>query len=437
MFRLFDPKTPVDFVGKLPLGTRISVGVVAVSLVALMPFVRGINWGIDFAGGTEMQVKFSQAVDSEAIRQVLDGAGFDKKQVQRYGTEDMNEMLIRVERLTTLKSTDVEKLKALLEANLGSLAPGASGDVSVSFSEGEGDRVTITLPLAATAVPATSGADAGLDAPSPAEESALAQATKVDEQRAALAQLIEGQSGYKLRRTKAADQAEATTQDAIIADDPYQGRVKYMVYFQGISSEIEKALAARFGEVEVRRVEFVDSKVAEQLRTDGLLAVLLAILCILVYVAVRFDIYFAPGAVVALIHDAIIALVIFPLTWREFDLPSIAAVLTVVGYSINDTIVLYDRVREVVPAEKRDLLTEGELKGFINQAINDTFSRTINTALTTLIATLALALFARGAVENFALVLSVGIVVGTWSSIFVAPAVYLFLRRHFHSPEAV
>lgn len=490
MFRLFDPKTPVDFIGKLSLGVKISIGAVAVSLFLLMPFVRGINWGIDFAGGTEMQVKFSKPINDEEIRKVLTDAGFDKKQVQRYGSEEMNEMLIRVERLTTLTSDDVAKLKKLLEDNLQTLAPGAEGDVVVSFSEGEGDRVTITLPAppapkqaqkpvgnddpeavkaALTAKLLTGDAPAPLDdaaladltaagfaptaviaqavqlgmpvtaaaPPSPVEsaDTATAQAQRVDAQKATLTKLIDEKSGYKLRRTKAADQAESTTADAVIADDPYQGRVKYLVYFQGISSEIEKALTAQFGDVEVRRVEYVDSKVAEQLRTDGLLAVMLAILCILVYIAIRFDAYFAPGAVVALLHDALIALVIFPLTWREFDLPSIAAVLTVVGYSINDTIVLYDRVREAVPADKRDLMTEDELKGHVNQAMNDTFSRTINTGLTTLMATLALAIFARGAVENFALVLTVGIVVGTWSTLFVAPAVYFFLRRHFHSPQ--
>lgn len=426
MLRIFDPKTPVDFIGRLPLGLKISFGAVLVSLILLMPFVRGINWGIDFAGGTEMQVKFGQEVSSEEIRKVLDDAGFEKKQVQSYGASENNEMLIRVERLTTLRPEDIKRVEQLLKDNLQTLAPGASAEqVSVSFSEGEGDRVTMVLP------------EPQAPAEAEAEDNATAQHDRLQQQEAALAALLDNESGYRLRRTKAADADEATTTDAILRDDPHMGAVKYLVYFQGISSEIEKALGDRFGEVEVRRVEYVDSKVAEQLRTDGLLAVLLAVFCILLYVAIRFDVYFAPGAVIALIHDAIIALVIFPLTWREFDLPSIAAVLTVVGYSINDTIVMYDRVREVMPADKKAELTEEQVKGYLNQAINETFSRTINTALTTLVATLALAIFAGGAVENFAIVLSVGIVVGTWSSIFIAPAVYLWARRNFHAPDRV
>ncbi len=457
MFRLFDPKTPIDFIGRQGLGLKVSGTLFALTVILLL--VRGINWGVDFVGGTEMQVKFQKEVSTEDIRQVLDDAGFDKKQVQSYGTPEQHEMLIGVERVTTLKQDEVEKLRGLLQDNLATLSPGGEGEVTVLFSEGEGDRVAISLPLpppqqdtaAPTPPPAPVAAnDAGpsdtasaTETPAaeppateaPAADTATAQAKRIDKQEAELARLIDEKSGYKLRRTKKAGEAESTTEDAIIAEDAYQGRVKYLVYFQGISSEIEKALSTEFGQVEIRRVDYVDSKVAEQLRTDGVLAIVLALLGILIYIAIRFDIYFAPGAVVALIHDSIIALAIFPLTWREFDLPSIAAILTVVGYSINDTIVTYDRVREIVPAEKRDTLSESELKHYVNQGINDTFSRTIITGLTTLLATLSLAIFATGAVQTFAIVLTVGILLGAWSTIMIAPATYFFLRRNFHSPS--
>jgi preprotein translocase subunit SecF len=435
MLRIFDPKTPIDFIGRNPLGLKISAGVFLLSLFFLMPFVRGINWGIDFAGGTEMQVKFSQQVSTDDIRRVLDEAGFEKKQVQSYGPTDTYEMLLRVERLTTLRAEDIEKVQQLLKSRLPTLAPGGSPEqVQVTFSEGEGDRVTIVLPAPSGAAAPQDGED---EAGSVGDATATAEHRLLQQQERALSQLLDTESGYRLRLTMAPGAEEATTEGAIHRDDPHMGTVKYLVYFQGISSEIQKALETNFGKIELRRVDFVDSKVAEQLRTDGLLAVLLAIFCILLYVAIRFDVYFAPGAIIALLHDAVIALVIFPLTWREFDLPSIAAILTVVGYSINDTIVMYDRVREVMPADKKSELTEEQVKGYLNQAINETFSRTINTGLTTLVATLALAIFAGGAVENFAIVLSVGIVVGTWSSIFIAPAVYIWARRNFHSPEGV
>lgn len=422
MFRLFDPKTPVDFIGKQSLGLKVSASLVILTLVLLA--VRGLNWGVEFVGGTEMQVKFQKDVSTEDIRKVLDDAGFDKKQVQSYGSPEQHEFLIGVERATTIKPEDVNKLQALLEENLSTLAPGATGEVSVVFSEGEGDRISVILPVPP---PSAEGSDTA--------DSATAEARRIAAQEAELARLLDEKSGYKLRRTKAAGQEEATTADAIIAEDPYQGRIKYLVYFQGISSEIEKALEAAFGEVEIRRVDYVDSKVAEQLRTDGFLALVLAILGILIYIAVRFDIYFAPGAVVALVHDAIVCLIVFPLTWREFDLPSIAALLTVVGYSINDTIVTYDRVRELVPAEKRDTISLEELKRYVNQAINDTFSRTVITGITTLLATISLSIFATGAVQTFAIVLTAGVLLGIWSTIMIAPASYFFLRKNFHSPE--
>lgn len=449
MFRLFDPKTPVDFLGQASLGLKISASLVVLTFVLLA--VRGLNWGVDFVGGTEMQVKFQKEVSTEDIRQVLDDAGFDKKQVQSYGAPEQHEFLIGVERVTTLRPEDVEKLEALLEENRQLLAPGADGEISVVFSEGEGDRISVILPVPppqptpstppaqasdGEATEGEEGEQVSPPAPAAAPDTAMAEGRRIAAQEAALAKLIDEKSGYKLRRTKAADQEEATTADAIVAEDPYQGRVKYLVYFQGISSEIEKALEAAFGEVEIRRVDYVDSKVAEQLRTDGFLAVVLAILGILIYIAIRFDIYFAPGAIVALLHDAIICLIVFPLTWREFDLPSIAALLTVVGYSINDTIVTYDRVRELLPPEKRDTLDIDEIKRVVNQAINDTFSRTVVTGITTLLATLSLVIFATGAVQTFAIVLTFGVLLGIWSTIIIAPASYLFLRKNFHRPEA-
>lgn len=506
MFRLFDPRTPINFVSKIRPAVTLASILIVTSIVLLV--VPGISWGIDFTGGTEMQIKFGQSVGSEDIRNVLDNAGFEKQQVQRYGSEADNEMLVRIERLTSLKPSDIEKVQGLLRQRWDQLAFGSEGsadDLKVAFSEEEGDRVTITMPVpkaseegAKNSDPAaieahlnnvyTQAADgdegaegdeaaepvkqpiddaamdamsaAGFDRPSvaakarelgfevtaspaklvePKFDAALASIKLLDDQQRVLSRILDKDSGYKLRRTKTSGQEEADTSDAIHRDDPYRGVVKYLVHFQGVSIEIEKALAEKFGEVEVRRVEFVDSKVAEQLRTDGLLAVIFALLCILLYIAIRFDVFFSPGAVIALVHDAIVALAVFPLSRAissiEFDLPSIAAVLTVVGYSINNTIVIYDRIRETMPKEEKKPLTDDEVRGFVNQAINDTFSRTINTTLTTLFASIALWAFAGGVVRNFAIVLSVGIVLGAFSSTFLAPATYLFFRKNFQRPE--
>lgn len=488
MLTIFDPKKPIDFVRMMPVATKISFALPLLALVLLL--VRGVNWGIDFAGGTEMQVKFEKAVATDDIRKVLDKIGFDKKQVQQYGPPEGNELLIRVERITSMKAEDAQRIQQLVASNAEALklAGVAPEDIKVDFKADEGDRITVSLPTPKVTAPAAKNADpaavdaalnarlsqgdvkaplddAALDALSTAGFSRAAVVTRakelgyevtasadkqvepgfnqalelertLDAQQAALSKLLDEQSDFKLRRTKRAGESEATTADAIQRDEPHQGRVKYLVQFQGVSADIAKALSDSFGNVEVRRVDFVDAKVAEQLRTDGLLAVLLALLAILVYVTVRFNVYFAPGAIVALAHDSLLALAVFPLFWLEFDLPSIAAILTVVGYSINDTIVIYDRIRERMPAEDKRPATDEEVKAVVNQAINETFSRSINTVLTTLFASIALIIFTRGAIENFAIVLTVGFVVGAYSSIFVASSMFLWLRKNFHDPDA-
>jgi preprotein translocase SecF subunit len=477
-FTIIKPEWEFDFVGKLHFGTIAGAILCTVSLVGLA--VAGINWGIDFAGGTEMQVKFQKAIPAGDIRAVLVEEGFKKNQVQSYGSTADNEMLIRVERLTTLTPADIEKVKGMLVNNFGEGS-------DVSFNESAGDRITVTLkapepPPAPklnedqTAIEAALQAKAGSDGLLPPLDDGLlkeladkgfsrasvtqtalglkmavtaaitsqsdpeydplvAQAGELDKQEKKLAQLIDTQSGFKLRRTKRTDETKASTADAIMRNEPHQGKVKYLVHFQGISEKISKALAGKFGDAEVRRVDFVDSNVSKQLRTDGLLAFLIAIGLILVYVAVRFDIFFSPGAVVALVHDALVAMLLFVVFRLEFDLASVAALLTVVGYSINDTIVIYDRIREELPAQPKKPLTIDEVKKYVNKALNDTLSRTINTSLTTMIATIALLVLAGGTVRNFAAVLTLGVAVGSYSSIFIATNVYLFLRRNFYDPD--
>jgi preprotein translocase subunit SecF len=477
-FTIIKPEWEFDFVGKLHYGTITGAILVTVSLVALALF--GVNWGIDFAGGTEMQVKFEKAVDAGAIRDVLGEEGFKKNQVQAYGSASDNEMLIRVERLTTLTEVDIEKVKGLLTAAFGP-------ESDVAFDANAGDRITITLKAPAAppapklnedpgAIQAALREKAAEDGTLPALDEHLlntlaakgfsrsaitgeaialkmqvtaaitsqsdpeydplvAQAGELDKQEEKLTALMDTKSGFKLRRTKRTDQAKADTADAIMRSQPHQNKVKYLVHFQGISEKISKALSAKFGSAEVRRVDFVDSNVSKQLRTDGLLAFIIAVLLILVYVAVRFDIYFSPGAIIALIHDALVAMLLFVVFRLEFDLASVAALLTVVGYSINDTIVIYDRIREQLPAQPKKPLTIDEVKKHVNKALNDTLSRTLNTSLTTMFATVALLVLAGGTVRNFAAVLTLGVAVGSYSSIFIATTVYLFLRRNFYDSE--
>lgn len=184
-----------------------------------------------------------------------------------------------------------------------------------------------------------------------------------------------------------------------------------------------KPLASEGG-VELRRVEFVGPQVGSELTTNGLQAVFYSMIAILIYVGWRFEWRFAYGAIVALVHDVIITVGMFSLLQKEFTLVVVAAVLTVIGYSVNDTIVVYDRIREERIRMKKQSMAE-----VINQAINDTLSRTIITSLTVVLVLVALLLFGGLVLHDFALVLFCGVLVGTYSSIFVASPIVLLLDR--------
>ena len=174
---------------------------------------------------------------------------------------------------------------------------------------------------------------------------------------------------------------------------------------------------------ELRRVEFVGPQVGKELREQGALATIFALVMILAYVAFRFQWKFSIGAVAALVHDVIITLGFFSFTQLDFDLSVLAAVLAVVGYSLNDTIVIFDRIRENMLRMRKKAVDE-----IMNVSLNQTLSRTIMTGLTTLVVLIALFVLGGEAVSGFAIALIVGIVVGTYSSIYVASACALWLK---------
>jgi preprotein translocase subunit SecF len=176
------------------------------------------------------------------------------------------------------------------------------------------------------------------------------------------------------------------------------------------------------GQVELRRVEFVGPQVGDELTEDGFLAVLVALMAILVYVALRFEWRFAVGSVVALIHDVTITIGLFSLLQIEFDLPVLAAVLAVIGYSLNDTIVVFDRVRENFRKMRK-----GTSESIINSSLTQTLSRTLMTSLTTILVLLALFFLGGEIIHGFAFALLVGVFVGTYSSIYVASTAALML----------
>jgi preprotein translocase subunit SecF len=192
---------------------------------------------------------------------------------------------------------------------------------------------------------------------------------------------------------------------------------------QTLSDRVYSVLQANGDKIELRRVDFVGPQIGEELRDDGGLGMLTALAIVMLYVAIRFQLKFSIGAVLALGHDVIITLGIFSLARLEFDLTVLAAILAVVGYSLNDTIVVSDRIRENFRKIRKATPVE-----VINESLSQTLWRTINTSITTMLVLLALFFIGGELIHNFAIALMIGVGIGTYSSIYVAAALMLALN---------
>jgi len=216
----------------------------------------------------------------------------------------------------------------------------------------------------------------------------------------------------------------ALVDKASVLGSGLQGRLQ-----QAHVSVIKSVRVRGYGAVkEIKSVVAISSKVGRRLRNDGIVSVLIALGLLLVYIGLRFDLKYAPGAIIALFHDVIITIGIFAIAWREFNLDIIAALLTIVGYSLNDTIVVFDRIRENVGR-----LRDRNFEKVVNTSLNETMSRTVLTSFTTLLVVLVILILARGVIWDFALALGIGVVVGTYSSIFIASPIAIWLQYRFES----
>ena len=200
--------------------------------------------------------------------------------------------------------------------------------------------------------------------------------------------------------------------------------------FSGSSSEISEKLTLALGNsFTLRRVESVGPKIGKELQTDALKAIGLALLLILIYITFRFDRYYALGSVMALIHDVLITLGVFSLLDYEINLSIIAAFLTIVGYSLNDTIVVFDRIRENIPKFMKKTLND-----VVNISLNETLNRTVITSLTTMMVVVILFLWGGKVINLFAFALIIGVFVGTYSSLFVASPVMVYFEKRSAGP---
>ena len=192
---------------------------------------------------------------------------------------------------------------------------------------------------------------------------------------------------------------------------------------QELAQEILAVLKSKDANVDLRRIDFVGPQIGEELREDGGLGMLTALIIVMIYVAIRFQLKFSIGAVLALAHDVIITLGLFSLGRLEFDLTVLAAILAVVGYSLNDTIVVSDRIRENFRKIRNVPAVD-----VINESLSQTLWRTINTSLTTFLVLLALFFFGGELIHNFSIALMIGVGIGTYSSMYVAASLMLALN---------
>ena len=359
----------IDFIGKSK--TLLIVSAVLVGLSVILCFVLGFNFGIDFTGGTEMQIR-AEGVSIDTMREIL--KPYNTTDIQQFEGKS-NEYLVRFKNISTTDDATINNFISAVGAKFSD-----AKILKTHFDSQVGDRIEIWF-------------DKDIDTEALTE---LAKAGNVP--------ILDKDF---LKYNKVGD------------------RSIYRLMLKGLTYEIVNVInqANPSSEADLVRVELVGPKVGEKLRFTAIQAVLYSLIAILIYIAFRFNFQFAPGAVIALFHDVMIALGIWAVFRIPFDLTIVAALLTIVGYSINDTIVIYDRIRENLNNQNagRDLAEK------MNTSLNETLSRTLLTSVTTLLSTLALLVFGGEIIRGFALMMSIGVIVGSYSSLFVAaPLTLLF-----------
>lgn len=357
----------------------LSIGAMVQSKIATGSI---LNFGIDFAGGSQVQLALEPSRDPgiEAIRSKLAELYEGSSAVSVPDKE--HEVLIRVKKVLSIDEATVEQCSKAVET-----VPKADG-------KGETKLVRFNHPPGGSKFFLKYDAEPAYTAVQQAVNAAGCQGT--------------------------ADRGFGAT--------PGEYPVDFSLV--GIGAKLQGELDDAFGGgtvKEIVRSETVGAKVGNQLKEDGAKAMLYAIGFIFLYVMIRFDLRFAPGGIVALTHDAFLVVGAFAATGKEFNVQTIAAVLTIIGYSINDTIVVFDRVRERIALERTTPIEE-----ITNKALNDTLSRTILTSGSTLLVVVAVYVLGAGAIKDFAFALLVGILVGTYSSIFIASPVFLWVNHRFY-----
>lgn len=390
----FKPGRYFNFMGQRNIWLTISVGICLTSLVLI--FTKGLNFGTDFRGGTEVEIAFKQHVAANDIRIAVQKIGFSKPDVVHVDdAENPNRYIIRVQDVSAIDENVQGKINdALCYASVDAAelpedrCPKAKQPTEIKYSPG-GDKITLRY--------------------------------EKDPDLAAIAEAIRSVSehGVELR--------EGENNPQLVSARDQKVEIQLKSKGDQLLDGLRGALGAETVPEAPMRVEWVGPKAGKLLRDAAFKSIGIAIIFIMAYIAFRFDMRFSPGAIIAMIHDVLIVLGIFVITGREFTLTTVAALLTIVGYSVNDTVVVYDRIRENLGKHRGKTFFE-----IINLSVSEVLSRTILTSTTTLLTLGSFLVFGTGAIKDFAFAMFLGIIVGTYSSIYIAsPLTEIIDRRIF------
>lgn len=404
---LVKPHSNFEFIDKRRTWATVSILAIigCIAMLFVNKSMRGdyLNWTIDFKGGTEMIFAFDDKdgnpieVKAATLRKAMIDKGKTGFVVSNFGLSTENAAGDVVESTGMLVRTP----------EFGAVKKPVRDKISTAFLETFKDSGAIKAVW--------SGDQVFVRSTKPIEWSTAAEFFKA-----------QGQTLH-----------EWTPEDALVFTQPAEGTEEYNTQFSvhGLDVQYQEFLAQAIGDgvsVTTVKVYSVGARAGKKLRNDGIKSLFYVMALIMLYLAFRFDIRYAPGAVLALLHDAILVIGVFAITWQEVSLTTVAALLTVIGYSVNDSVVIFDRIRENVSR-----LKDKKFGRIINISLNETMARTLLTSITLFVVTLMMNILGTGLVRNFAFAMNIGVIVGVYSSIFVASPVALAIHnRWFAGPAA-
>lgn len=387
----FLTNTHVPFLKYRKITVWLSI-ILSVVAVIELGFFTGLNLGIDFTGGTQLTVRFRDQPEVDTLRRQVESAGIKASQLQRIGAAEDREVLIKIPVVEGSEEGSGETLTTMLDSSYNPGRPEGAFDLNQRGTDSLATLLREADPDGrGGAEAATAEAATGEEPGSYYEEVA--------------AKIIAARNEKKIF-------ASASDLDGIAEVSPQ------VISFLKSNTFI--------GSFNVLSIENVGPQIGTELRQKGILAVIFALIGMLAYIWFRFELRFGIGALVASFHDVLITLGLYALMNYEFNLPTIAAFLTLVGYSVNDTVIIFDRVRENRTRHRRMALED-----VMDLSINQTLARTIMTSGTTLLATVALFVWGGEVIRGFAFVMLVGVIVGTYSSVYIASPFALLWDEYF------